>query len=185
MQDYTREVHAPKPWEVNTGVEPCPLNLIVSKCGLPVDGALTDDCRAPTDDFWASRMKTVQVHDNFKLTGFRQFLEFLKTRLDLVKAKNPELYSVLGTAGCLCVRRVRGSKRTPSNHCFGMAVDFKIQGVLDQRGDDMVQVGMLELWKIVKCPELYWGVEFHTEDSMHLEASRELVLRWLNAGMLK
>lgn len=183
MTDFTKLVPAPARHEVNTGVEPCPTSLLASKYGLPRQ-TLTDQCQPATDAFWKSRMATMDLGP-FKATGFKPFLELIKAKLEIVRVKNPELYQSLGTAGCLCIRHVRGNKRIPSNHCFGMAIDFKIGGKIDPRGDDMVQIGMLELWKLIKGPDLYWGVEFRVEDAMHIEASRSTVMRWIAAGFLK
>ena len=83
----------------------------------------------------------------------------------------------------LCCRRVRGTKRTLSNHGLGLAVDFTINGKLDVRGDDLVQRGLLELYGILKGFGWYWGAEFGTEDAMHFEVSAEVVMKWVLDGI--
>ena len=182
MAGFTALVPAPQAHEVNTNVEPCPTSLIITRRGLP-RAKLTDKCQPPTISWWANHMETLQVGP-FRATGFEPFLRFFDAKLQLVRAAKPDLYKALGTAGCLCIRHVRGRPGVPSNHCFGMAIDMKIEGVIDYRGDGQIQVGMLELWKIIKCPELYWGVEFRIEDGMHIEASRRLVKQWIAEGLI-
>lgn len=180
--DYTQIVPAPKASDVNTGVEPCPTQLIIQRRGMP-RRELSSTCMPATSPYWSKRMVTKDVGP-FRATGFEPFLDFLASRFALVKRAKPDLYAVLGSAGVLCIRHVRGRPGVLSNHGFGMAWDGKISGIIDPRGDGLVQVGMLELWKIIKCPELYWGVEFRVEDGMHIEASRKLVMDWIQEGLL-
>lgn len=119
----------------------------------------------------------------FRLTGFKPFLDVLKKVFAEYKAKFPDQYADLTTAGCLCPRLVRGSKSTPSNHCWGTAVDLGFGGVIDSRGDGLCYKGLLDLYSIAKKYGLFWGAGFNTEDAMHFEASEELLREWESKGI--
>ncbi|MBD0362843.1 MAG: M15 family metallopeptidase, partial [Coleofasciculus sp. C3-bin4] len=99
--------------------------------------------------------------------------------------EKPALYNQLGTAGMLCVRKVRGGSDF-SNHSWGTAIDIKINGRLDVVGDGRTQLGLKELYPYFYNEGFYWGAGYSgsREDSMHFEASRELVERWRVQGQL-
>ena len=75
----------------------------------------------------------------------------------------------------LCARLVRGSTSASSNHSWGTAIDLTLDGVLDQRGDGRVQVGLTRIAPIFNRHSWFWGAGFRTEDGMHFEASDELL----------
>jgi len=74
----------------------------------------------------------------------------------------------------LCCRYQRNSTTSISNHSWGTAVDLKIDGHLDERGDDTVQYGLTLIAPIFNRFGWYWGAMFPTEDAMHFEASLSL-----------
>ena len=119
----------------------------------------------------------------FRLTGYRKFLLVLREVFFEYERQHPEAYADLTTAGCLCVRLVRGSKSQPSNHCWGTAVDLGFGGVIDKRGDGLCYRGLLDLYAIAKHHGLFWGAGFSTEDAMHTEASEELLRQWEREGI--
>ncbi|UOF77583.1 D/-alanyl-D/-alanine carboxypeptidase [Caudoviricetes sp.] len=180
MSSLTELVPVPPPSAINGKASPCPTSFLIRKYGEPRLN-LGDDCKPATSAFWKSRFVTEDVGP-FKVTGHRLAVALLRRSLAKVKTKNLELYQALSSAGMLCVRRVRGSKSLLSNHGLGLAIDFKLNGVLDPRGDDKVQRGLLELYAILKGDGWYWGAEFGIEDAMHFEVSAEVVMSWVRSG---
>jgi hypothetical protein len=92
------------------------------------------------------------------------------------------VHAGLGTAGMLCARLVRGSTHSISNHSWGTAIDLTLNGVLDRRGDRMVQRGLAEIAPVFNEHGWFWGAGFGTEDAMHFEAGDELIRRWHTEG---
>lgn len=185
MDKYTRLVTPPHLSSVNEGVEPCPTTLLATRYGLPAK-SLPENCGGISDvtsQFWRVRMRTEDVGP-FKATGYVWALELLRRGLADLKKANAELYGLLGSAGMLCVRHVRGRPGVPSNHCFGMAIDLTIAGRLDPYDDDRVQAGLIEVYSHLKRHGFYWGLEFRREDAMHFEVSGNKVREWIRTGIL-
>lgn len=144
---------------------------------------LSDDCQPVATPMLKSLMVTADVGP-FAVTGLRPAVESLRAIMtDIAKAK-PEVYSALGTAGMLCARFVRGSKTAISNHSWGIAIDLKIAGRLDDYGDGRVQRGLVEIAPIFNEHEWFWGAAFGKEDGMHFEASDGLIRSWADEGLL-
>ena len=142
------------------------------------------DCQPPTNPVFQALLETADVGP-FRCTGIRPAVSALKAILVDVKAAHPDLHGRLGTAGMQCCRFVRGSTITPSSHSWGIAIDLTIDGQpVDPPGDDMVQRGLLDLWPIFNAHGFYWGAAFPREDSMHFEASDQLVRKWSRDGAL-
>lgn len=184
MSNFTTLIPVPPAASINTGHSPCPTAYLVRQYGAPRK-YLSDKCQAVTSAFWKGRMITASVGP-FSLTGHRLAVEHMRKSLAKVKARNPELYAALKTAGMLCCREVRGST-VLSNHGLGMAVDFEFldpdgRAVLGARGDNKVLTGELELYKILKEDGWYWMAEARVEDGMHFEPCGELVMQWIRAG---
>lgn len=183
MSSYLELLPVPPAKSINTGIDPCPTPLIQRKYGLPVDD-LGAEC-APVDQAtaaWRKRFITSKVGP-FSVTGHKCAVTLLQATLSVVKTEKPRLYAALGSAGMLCMRHVRGVPGLPSNHCFGLAIDFTVEGKLDRRGDDLVYSGMLELYSIFKRFGWYWGAEFRTEDAMHFEVGSAVVRKWIADGV--
>jgi hypothetical protein len=170
----------PHPTTVNGDKSPCPTSFLLRKFGHPRANYGTD-CRPPSATFWKTRIATENVGP-FKVTGHRKAVAQLKLALTDLKSEKPHVYAALGTAGMLCCRYVRGSNSVISNHSLGLAIDFTLNGILDPRGDDKVQVGLLDLYSVMKRHGFYWGVEFGTEDAMHFEICSEMVMDWVRKG---
>lgn len=182
---YTDLIETPKPESINSGLESCPINYIIRKYGAPSKFKTVNCNNSKLSPFWKLRMGTVDVGP-FKVYGFKPFLYMLKKALVEVKQTYPDLYNELTTAGCLCVRKVRGGNSW-SNHSLGMAIDIKIGGKLDSFGDNKTQYGLLLLYSILKKYDFYWGAEWanrNREDSMHFEASNKMVSYWEKEGYL-
>ncbi len=130
-------------------------------------------------------MNKVLVTSNvgkFCVTGAWPAVAALKRALDRVKAVQPDLWRLLGTAGMLCCRAIAGTS-TYSNHAFGMSVDITVGGVLDTYGDGKVQQGLVDLSKYMAAEGFYWGAGFPTEDGMHFEVSSAEANRMSAAGL--
>jgi hypothetical protein len=126
----------------------------------------------------------------FRVTGFDLFVDVVAEVFGVVRIQNPGLYEMLGTAGCLDVRPVRGTLNTPSNHAWGTAIDLKVGGILPPRGATECPEGFLALYEAFKAHGLatgdwvFWGAGFPTPDSMHFEASDQLVRKWHAQGLV-
>lgn len=167
---YTNLVPKPTPDSVNSGRSPLAQSAVLGHFGAPASKKTTD-CGSVTN----KKLKDAIVTDDvgpFKVTGHRAAVEDLKTIFANIKAEDPALYKAIGTAGMLCVRTVRGGSNW-SNHSWGFAIDLTLEGRLDARGDNMVQKGLLSIYKHFHKRGWFWGVEFHTEDAMHFEMSLE------------
>ena len=176
MTNYTRLVRKPDNGTINTGLNSCPTKYLINKYGAPAK-AKTVNC-AGTDKLnkrWLEKMELVDIGP-FKVYGHKAFLEVLKKAMDELQKSHPDLYWRISSAGCLCVRKVRGGQSW-SNHSLGLAIDLKIDGMLDARGDNNVQKGLLVIYSVFKKYKLYWGAEFGIEDGMHFECSSQLIAK--------
>lgn len=178
--DYSRLVPKPIRSRINPGRTSPRASYMRGVLGRP--GALTTNCSPVTNPQLRRLMVTANVGP-FRVTGLKPAVNELKVIFATVKREKPALYSQLGTAGMLCVRKVRGGSNF-SNHSWGTAIDLKINGKLDQRGDNRTQVGLKQLYPYFHNRGFYWGAEFPTEDSMHFEASKELIARWKRQGKI-
>jgi hypothetical protein len=104
-----------------------------------------------------------------------------------IQQTQPEVFAVLGTAGMLCARLVRGSASSISNHSWGTAIDLTLNGILDERGDDArtTQRGLALIAPIFNRHGWYWGAGFPVEDSMHFELSDQKIRQLHAAGVFK
>lgn len=164
MVDYTRLVAVPK--GINDGIRPLNNRFMLAQFGAPRPVA-TVDCAPVRNEKLRAAMVTRNVGP-FRVTGHSLAVADLEKIYAVVKAEHPELYAILGTAGMLCARRVRGGQSW-SNHSFGFAIDHTIGGKLDPRGDGRTQYGMAVLGEIFNEHGWFWGAGFGIEDAMHME----------------
>lgn len=162
------------------GLSACRQSTAMAVFGAP--GMLTENCSEPFKET-QSRMVTRPVHEAFRVTGYGPAVLAAENALEACRKKSPRLYVELGTAGMLCVRKVRGGS-TFSNHSWGTAIDIKIGGKLDALGDGYCYRGLLELEPFFRAEGFFWGAWFSREDAMHFEASDQLVLRWKSDGIV-
>ena len=180
MSIYTNLVKKPAPAYINTGLSAMKTSKLIALFGQPRK-SYSQTCMPITNTKLKRRIVTASVGP-FRVTGMDIAVESLKgVFADIIRAGKADLYGQIGTAGMLCVRFVRGSDSTLSNHSFGLAVDLTIGGILDRRGDNKVQQGLLDLYPYFHRHGWYWGAEYSTEDGMHWELSWEKFLE-LNAG---
>jgi hypothetical protein len=173
--DYTKLGEKPNRNSINQGLESTSADYMKSKFGIP--GALTTNCSPVTNPKLKGLIVTKDVGP-FSVTGLKPALSALERVFKQVKTEEPQLYKQLGTAGMICVRKVRGGSDF-SNHAWGTAVDIKINNKLDVFGDNKTQLGLKKLYPYFHKEGFYWGAGFkRIEDSMHFEASKQLVEKW-------
>jgi hypothetical protein len=144
-------------------------------------GTYDAECRQPTNPHIAAMMETADFGP-FKATGLRPAIRSLKAIMADIRAECRVTYDLLGSAGMLCCRLVRGSATAISNHSWGAAIDLTIAGQLDPLGDERTQRGLLEIYPIFNRHGFFWGAAFAAEDAMHFEASDQLIRKWASDG---
>lgn len=182
--DYTERVPLPSADSFNSGLI-CPTPSYMEQVlGWPRPGSqMTADCEPVTNPKLAARMVTVDVGP-FRVTCLDLFAEVLKAVFAEVKAQEPALYEALATAGALCCRFIRGT-HVPSNHSWGCAIDMEIGGVLVELGAAETLVGLLHLYGYMHKHGIYSGMGYKArKDSMHFEASEQLIESWRKAGKI-
>lgn len=98
----------PVPKGINQGVQNAKLRTALDILGPPRDRA-TADCQPVTARRLAPLMVTADVGP-FGVTGIAPAVDSLRDILADVQREQPELAGLLGSAGMLCCRQVRGSK---------------------------------------------------------------------------
>lgn len=125
---------------------------------------------------------------NVALYGIRPAVQSMIEALTAAFADHPELEPALRSDGMLCVRLRRPTSGKPttkiSNHAWGTAVDFMLDGhnAPGATGDNIPRFVALLIPYLNKAG-WYSGVAFH--DDMHFEAADETVRRWAGEGALK
>jgi Putative peptidoglycan-binding domain-containing protein len=170
------------PSNINPGLNGTRNGHMLSLLGNP-RSSYDQECRPVTNMALKPRMKTQSVGP-FNATGFDLALASLRAVMTDIKAEQRTVYEALGTAGMLCCRYVRGSASAISNHAWGTAIDLKINGVLDRRGNNKVQYGLTLIAPIFNRHKWYWGAGFPIEDGMHFEVSLQLLREWRDEGLL-
>lgn len=174
-------VLGPKPLQssINKGLTSPTATFMKSELGVP--GALTTDCSPVTNSKIKAQIVTEDVGP-FKVTGLKPAVSAIRRVFQKVKIADRELYNQLGSAGMLCVRKVRGGSSF-SNHSWGSAIDLTVNRKLDVRGDNKTQLGLKKLYPYFYAEKFYWGAGYSTtEDSMHFEVSQELITQWKKSG---
>lgn len=172
----TRLLPRPDRSTLNPGLTAVNNTLMTNLFGAPRD-SYSADCQPVTNTRLKRNMTSGSVGP-FTVTGLSPAIASLREVMQDIAKQQSEVYRALGTAGMLCARYVRGSTTSISNHSWGTAVDLKLNGVLDARGDNKVQYGLTLIAPIFNRHGWYWGAGFPTEDAMHFEASRSLVEGW-------
>jgi hypothetical protein len=171
---YTRPVDVPA--GINKGLTSAGNQAMLALLGNPRSNYSTV-CKPVTHSALKKRIRTVDV-GCFRVTGLDCAVEDLGAILREIKSAQPELYKLLGTAGMLCCRLVRGSRSSISNHSWGTAIDLTIGGQLQPLGRARVQYGLALMAPIFNAHRWWWGAGFTRCDGMHFEASRQLVQTW-------
>jgi D-alanyl-D-alanine carboxypeptidase/Putative peptidoglycan binding domain len=180
-QLLTDLVPKPSRESINQGLTAVSPAFMVQQLGQPRD-SYNSDCQPMTNATLRRHVTTGSI-GRFRVTGLAPAVQSLGIAMAQIQREQPAVYAALGTAGMLCCRLVRGSASAISNHSWGTAIDFTLNGVLDRRNDNKVQVGLTLIASIMNQHGWYWGAAFRTEDAMHFEASRSLVSQW--AGLIR
>ena len=166
-------VPVPPKGSFNTGLTACKPSTLRRLLGEPRE-VYGPECRPVTNLSMKKRIVTKSVGP-FRVTGLDVAVASLARVLEAVKRHDPEAYSQIGTAGMLCARFVRGSKKKVSNHAWGTAIDLTFGDEVDERGDHKCQLGLLRVYHHFHAEGWYWGAGFPTEDAMHFELAEETV----------
>lgn len=141
------------------------------------------DCQSVTNPNLKALLETRQVGP-IRVTMIKPALDSLERIMLRLQAEEPDIYAAMGTAGALCVRLIRGSRSSISNHSWGTAIDLKLEGRLDGFGDGSTQFGLLLVAELFNEEGWYWGATYSREDSMHFEVGVETLRAWKAAGQL-
>ena len=175
---YTDEV--PVPFDINRGLSSPTNGMMKVLLGEPSSRYGTE-CGKVTNKKLVRRIITDSVGP-FRVTGFDLAVRSLRDVMTEIRGLYPKMK--LSSAGMLCVRRVRGSKTSISNHSWGTAFDIMIDGDLDDYGDGKVQHGLTLIAPIFNKHGWYWGAHFRKEDGMHFEISVNKLKQWQSQGLL-
>lgn len=146
-------------------------------------GQYGTNCQSITNPKLRALVETRAVGP-IRVTMLKPALDSLERIVAKLKEREPDLHDALGTAGGLCVRLIRGSTRSISNHSFGTAIDVKLAGQLDGFGDGGTQFGLLLLAELFNEEGWYWGATYRREDSMHFEVGEETLRKWREEGRI-
>lgn len=166
----------------NKGVTQPRNKTMLALLGRPRED-LGTDCRTITNPKLKDLVETRQIGP-IKATMLKPALDSLTRILEKLKTDEPDIYAKLGTAGSLCVRLIRGSNSSVSNHSFGTAIDITLEGQLDPFADGEMQIGLVILAEHFNDEGWYWGGGYNREDGMHFEVGEETLKKWVDEGLL-
>lgn len=172
----------PIPADINRGLTSARQATMLALLGNP-RSSYDRDCRPVLNP----RLKAlIELRDvgPFRVQGLRPAVDSLQAVLADIRVQQPDVFAVLGTAGMLCARLVRGSATSISNHSWGTAIDLTIDADLDAPGNGRVQRGLALIAPIFNRHGWFWGAGFPREDGMHFECSEELIRSWHAEGGL-
>ena len=178
--DYALVVLIADRRNVNKGLTHAPPSYLENMLGRPRQN-LSDSCQPMTNPKLRSMLVTEDVGP-IRVTMLKPAAESMRRVFARIAEIDPDLHARIGTAGSLCVRQIRGTRGRLSSHSFGLSVDLNVDGVLDPFADGKTQLGLTIMADFFKEEGWFWGAGFSREDSMHFEASRELLQRWRDAG---
>ena len=165
------------PGNINVGVDSAKQATMLGLMGNPREN-YDQVCREVTNQKLKAQIELANVGP-FRVQGFKPAVASLRDILAEVAVTQPDVHASLGTQGMVCARLVRGTTSNGiSNHSWGTAIDLTLDGVLDTRGDNLVQEGLTRIFPIFNRHGWFWGAGFRTEDAMHFEAGDALIRKW-------
>ena len=182
LDSYAQVVVIPARRTLNQGMTVATPGFLEDLLGRPRQ-TLSDDCEPMTNETLREMLVLEEVGP-IRVRMLKPAVESLHRVFQEVRRTDPDLYDRIGTAGSLCVRRIRGTTDRLSSHSFGTAVDLTIDGRLDDFGSGMTQLGLTILADFFAAEGWIWGAAFGREDSMHFEVSRETLLEWREEGRI-
>jgi len=169
------------PASINIGVVNAKQATMLGLLGNP-RGNYDDACREVTNEALKAHIEIASVGP-FRVQGLRPAVASLREIMAETSVREPEVHAALGSAGMLCARLVRNTTTGAiSNHSWGSAIDLTIDGILDTRGDNLVQEGLTRIAPIFNRHGWFWGAGFGTEDAMHFEVGDGLIRKWHGEG---
>src|SRR5690606_25450666 len=166
----------------NAGITPPRNRTTLEIPGQPREGYNTE-CQGVTNPRLKALLETRQIGP-IKVTMLKPALDSLERVMNRLKETDPDIYAKVGTAGALCVRFIRGSSTSISNHSWATAIDLTLEGQLDGFADGGTQFGLLILAEYFNEEGWFWGAAYNREDSMHFEVGEETLRKWQEEGKL-
>ncbi|MEP0941125.1 MAG: M15 family metallopeptidase [Rhizobiaceae bacterium] len=180
--DYAQVVLIGERRRLNEGLQIASPTYLESVFGRP-RAVLSDNCEGLQNERLRDKLVLEDVGP-IRVRMLKPAADSMRRVFDRIKEVDPDLYERIDTAGSLCVRQIRGSNQRASTHSFGLSVDLNIDGQLDRFADGKTQLGLIIMADFFHEEGWYWGAGFGREDSMHFEASRTQVERWIAEGLL-
>ncbi|MBK6467955.1 MAG: M15 family metallopeptidase [Rhodobacter sp.] len=180
-EDLTEQMKLAKT-RFNKGITQPRNKTMLAFLGQPRDSYNTD-CQPMTNPRLKELLDTRQIGP-IKVTMLRPALDSLERVMNRLKETDPDIYAKVGTAGALCVRFIRGSTTSISNHSWATAIDLTLEGQLDGFADGGTQFGLLILAEYFNDEGWFWGAAYNREDSMHFEVGEETLRAWADEGKL-
>lgn len=171
--DYNQLVPIPAPGDINSKYHAVSQTTMLKILGRP--GDLTTDCSPVTNLKLKRRMITKTLPGGLRVTGLDVAVRSLSAIFDELMVAHPDLVPLIGSAGMLCCRAVRGSSITYSNHSWGCGIDLTINKVLTPQRASSCPQGLLTLYDHFHDHGWFWGAEFPVSDAMHFELAYETV----------
>lgn len=172
---------------INKDLSSAKENTMISAMGSPKIPLTTSCQNARASDIVKAAMVTEKVTDFLRLTGIRPAVQSAKNILATVFKDFADLRDVLRTEGMLCTRYRKptsGKKSTEiSNHSWGTAIDFKIDGYDAPRNTgNSIPRFIAVLLPYFNRSGWYSGIAFN--DTMHFEVAEETIRKWSDNRML-
>jgi hypothetical protein len=180
-EDLTEQMKLAKT-RFNKGITQPRNRTMLEILGNPRDG-YSQDCQGMTNPTLKALLETRQIGP-IKVTMLKPALDSLERVMNRLKESDPDIYEKVGTAGALCVRFIRGSSTSISNHSWATAIDLTLEGELDGFADGGTQFGLLILAEYFNDEGWFWGAAYNREDSMHFEVGEETLRAWKAEGKL-
>ncbi len=168
--------------EINGSLKAPSRMFLKENLGKPRE-ELSDSCEPVTNEALKAKLQVGEVGD-LRVHLLAPAIQSLEKVFSEIEEKHPHILFKIGSAGTLCVRRVRGSSSTAGSHSWGTAIDLYLDGELDRFGDEKVDVQLYRVALVYIKNGWVWGGGFAGEDSMHFEVSEQLLQRWISDGVL-
>lgn len=166
----------------NKGITQPRNKTMLALFGQPRDRYNTD-CQSVTNPHLKELLEKRTIGP-ITVTMVKPALDSLERVMNRLKETDPDIYAKVGTAGALCVRFIRGSTTSISNHSWATAIDLTLEGKLDGFADGGTQFGLLILAEYFNEEGWFWGAAYNREDSMHFEVGEETLRQWQTEGKL-
>ncbi len=181
---FVSTVPLPSPDDVNRGLTSPGQHTMIHFFGVP--GELTADCSESTDDKVKAMLTSISIGGR-DYKGLAPFLALVEKAIDKTELSQPGIREALRCDGVICVRHQHGFPDVFSNHSWGTAIDLFFGNGPVSQGVPFTQSGILDLYTQMHDEGLYWGGGYHNRsrvDSMHFEASEELLVKWHSEGLI-